>query len=139
MLVLCNTLNSSLNAQTIADANASNVSIGNPCVAGSATSPTINCDMYEIEGEDAPGRLKAIVWDDKDYFINNYGTPSLFVENSFGISANISLPIDGYDPDVIILDNLNNPGVDYYIAVASEMQPMSISWYMMCLMQPALA
>ena len=118
MLSLCSILSTPVFAQPfLPDNNAGNVNIGNPCVSGAATSPTINCDMYEIEGEDAPGRLKAIVWDDKDHFINNYGAPSLFVENSVGISTNISLPIDGYDPDVIILDNLNNPGVDYYVAV----------------------
>lgn len=94
------------------DQVAGSVSTGNPCESGGVTSPTINCDMYEIEGQDAPSRLKAIVWDEKDVLFSSYGTPSHFVENSVGISANLSLPIDGYDPDVIILDNLKNAGVD---------------------------
>jgi len=55
MLSLCSILSTPVFAQPfLPDNNAGNVNIGNPCVSGAATSPTINCDMYEIEGEDAP-------------------------------------------------------------------------------------
>lgn len=90
-----------------------------PCDALDAMDPTINCDMYELEAtDDGGGRLKAIVWDDKDRALGYFTSPTLFVENSLGVNTTVSLPMGGYDPDVIILDNLNNPGVDYYIAVA---------------------
>ena len=84
--------------------------------------PTINCDMVERNGE-GTNVLKAIAWDDKNHDSLSTGwivnsKVHVFVEDEFGNSVSFLANREfAAEPDIVIADDMNNPGNDYIIGV----------------------
>ncbi len=88
--------------------------------------PVINCDMLHRGGNDV---LKAITWDNGTRPPLPGGTLScanaapgtnqayVFVEDWVGNQLTFALPANSKQPDIVLADDMQNPGVDYFIGV----------------------
>jgi len=95
-----------LSHPVIAQVPASNPDI--PITAGNATyARNVNCDMITTGG----GLLRAIAYDDH----NTYNS-TVYLEDFTGASVTIAIA-NGVDIDVVLGDDMSNPGNDYIVTV----------------------
>ncbi|HQE11802.1 MAG TPA: hypothetical protein PLQ78_03540, partial [Flavipsychrobacter sp.] len=86
--------------------------------------PVINCDMLHRGGDDV---LKAITWDNGTRPSLSGITPScanaapgtnqayVFIEDWVGNQLTFALQPHSKQPDIVLADDMQNPGVDYFI------------------------
>jgi len=98
--------------------------------------PVINCDMLHRGGDDV---LKAITWDNGTRPSLSGITPScanaapgtnqayVFIEDWVGNQLTFALQPHSKQPDIVLADDMQNPGVDYFIGVVYVVGPNSFT------------
>jgi hypothetical protein len=119
-------LGNPLTAQVLVPPTLTETSVA-PLTAYPCFEPVINCDMLHRGGNDV---LKAITWDNGTRppipGINTISCANaapgtnqayVFVEDWVGNQLIFTLPTDSKQPDIVLADDMQNPGVDYFIGV----------------------
>ena len=131
-------LGNPITAQVVVPPSLNETSVA-PLTVYNCFEPVINCDMLQRSGEDV---LKAITWDNGTRPpLPPGGTLScanaapginqayVYIEDWVGNQLTFALQSRSKQPDIVLADDMQNPGVDYYIGVVYVMGPNSFTTF----------
>ena len=128
-------LGNPITAQVLVPPSLTETSVA-PLIVYPCFEPVINCDMLHRGGNDV---LKAITWDNGTRPSLSGITPScanaapgtnqafVFVEDWVGNQLTFALQPHSKQPDIVLADDMQNPGVDYFIGVVYVVGPNSFT------------
>ncbi len=130
-------LGNPLNAQVLVPPTLTETPVA-PLTVYNCFEPIINCDMLHRGGDDV---LKAITWDNGTRPSLSGISPScanaapgnnqayVFVEDWVGNQLTFALQPHSKQPDIVLADDMQNPGVDYFIGVVYVVGPNTFSTF----------